>query len=39
MFLYKKRYDSVMKELKQYSLYNREGVVISFQKDFILLTN
>ena len=39
MFSYKNGYDSVMKELKQFSIYNREGVVISFQKDFILLSN
>lgn len=39
LFLYKNKYDSVMKQLKQFNLYNREGKVISFQKNFILQSN
>ena len=39
LFLHKNRYDFVMKQLKQFSIYNKEGKVISFQKYFILQTN
>jgi hypothetical protein len=35
---YKKIYNKVMKELKQFNLYNKDGNVISFQQDALLTT-
>lgn len=37
--LAKLTFNSVMKELKQFNIYNREREVITFQKYFILETN
>lgn len=39
LFIYKNSYNSVMKQLKQFSIYNKEGNVIRFQKYFILQSN
>ena len=33
------KFNSVMKELKQFNIYNKEGNIINFQKCFILETN
>jgi len=33
---FKKKYTSVMKELKQFNLYNKEGLIIKFQKEAII---
>ena len=33
---FKKIYMSVMKELKQFNLYNKEGIIIKFQKEAII---
>jgi hypothetical protein len=33
---FKKKYLSVMKELKQFNLYNKEGLIIKFQKEALI---
>ena len=37
--LVKSKFNSVMKELKQFNIYNRQREIISFQKYYILETN
>ena len=34
--LFLKKYNYVMKELKQFNLYNKEGIVIKFQREAII---
>ena len=36
IFNYKIVYNKVMKQLKQFNLYNKQGIIIKFQKEALI---